>query len=86
MDPKKVTKIDTNDGYYGVLEVCKSGAGYYIGRIFHNKEGYMEPGSRETDYYKTKEEAENALQTNSWKWRDAPENRFLYDKEKSMDM
>lgn len=65
-------------GKYGPLQVLKSNAGYYIGRIFHNDEGYDEPGSRESDYYETKEEAQYDLENNCFDFRDCPENIMLY--------
>lgn len=41
--------------------VCKSAAGYYIGRYCN--EG---PYSRESGYFRTREDAENALNTGLW--------------------
>lgn len=70
-------KIQTEDGYYGELQVMQSNAGYYIGRIFHNNDGFEEPGSRESDYFATKEEAEEALKL-GFVWRGCPENQYLY--------
>ena len=43
------------------LQVMKSAAGYYIGTAYNNEEGYQEPGSRDTDYYRTKEDADYAF-------------------------
>lgn len=71
-------KIQTEDGYYGELQVLQSNAGYYIGRIFYNKDGFQEPGSRESDYFSTKKGAEEALIV-GFVWRDCPENQFLYE-------
>lgn len=54
----------------------QSPAGYYIGTEFvHNKDsdcaGMVEPGSRESGYYETKEEADNALK-HGWDQRQHP--------------
>lgn len=69
--------IQSKDGYYGELGVCRSAAGYYIGRLFYDFNGYNEPGSRESDYFSTKEGAEFALK-NGFEWRECPENTYLY--------
>jgi len=61
---------------YGPLEVLMSSAGYYIGRQYHDDEvfpGFAEPGSRESRYYRTKEEAEKELE-NGFEVRDCIEN------------
>ena len=47
---------------YSDLQVLMSGAGYYIGTVYNNPEGYPEPGSRDSwDYYPTKDAAQQAL-------------------------
>jgi hypothetical protein len=74
----KIEKILSKDGHYGPLEVCKSAAGYYIGRIFYGHDGLMEPGSRESGYFATKMEAETALKE-GFEWRDCGENSYLYE-------
>ena len=43
---------------YSELMVLKSGAGYYIGTIYYNQMGYEEPGSRDTEYFGSYEEAD----------------------------
>lgn len=43
------------------LQVMNSAAGYYIGTAYNAIEGYQEPGSRDSDYYATKEEADWAF-------------------------
>lgn len=44
------------------LQVMQSGAGYYIGTIYTDpKDGFTEPGSRDSDYCATREEAEKLL-------------------------
>lgn len=52
---------DKDKGRFSELQVLRSGAGYYIGTIYHNSAGYDEPGSRDSGYYQTREEAENDL-------------------------
>jgi len=72
-------------GKYGNLQVCKSGAGYYIGRMFHNPEygGFMEPGSRESGYYPTKEEADiwlGVMQEEGAVLRNSGDVEFMYSR------
>jgi len=43
------------------LQVMKSAAGYYIGTVYNAIEGWQAPGSRDSDYYATKEEADYAF-------------------------
>lgn len=57
------------------VQVCMSAAGYYIGQL----EPCGAPFSRLSDcYYKTRQEAEKALEQ-GWPDRDAPENREVLD-------
>lgn len=51
-------KIETEN------EVLLSGAGYYIGRMCN-----CGPYSRESHYYHSRKAAEDALKTNTVKWR-----------------
>lgn len=47
---------------FSELQVLKSGAGWYIGTIFTDpKTGFQEPGSRDTGYYASEEDAKLAL-------------------------
>lgn len=46
---------------YSDLQVLRSGAGYYIGTVYIHPEGFAEPGSRDSDYFPTKEAAEEYL-------------------------
>lgn len=63
MKSNQVQSIDPDfSGCYSDLQVMRSAAGYYVGTVFHNPEGYDEPGSRDSGYYKTHQEAERALQ------------------------
>lgn len=62
----KLGKIAESCGYELELQVCKSGAGYYIG-TWDSLEG---PISRESvEYYKTQSEAKKALETGTWTQR-----------------
>ena len=60
-------------GEYSDLKVMESAAGWYIGTTFHHTSGdyagLVEPGSRESGYYRSKVEAELALQTLTWTQR-----------------
>lgn len=47
-----------------LLEVCRSGAGYYIGTYCD-----CGPYSRESGYYRSHEEAQEAFNTGSWEPR-----------------
>lgn len=62
----------TNAGYipdksgYADLMVCSSAAGYYVGTMFNECDEtgrflFQEPGSRDSEYYATREEAEALL-------------------------
>ena len=48
-------------GRYSEMQVLRSAAGYYVGTIYRNPEGYVEPGSRDSGYFRTKEEAQTFL-------------------------
>lgn len=53
---------------YTELRVLHSNAGYYIGTMYRNvdEDGkllFEEPGSRDSDYFRTREEAERFLKT-----------------------
>lgn len=47
---------------YSELQVLESGAGYYIGTLYRNPEGYTGPSSRDSDDFPTQEEAEKFLE------------------------
>ena len=56
---------------YSDLQVLKSAAGYYIGRLFTDNQGFTQPGSRESvEYYETAMNAEYALINNTYTMRD----------------
>ena len=70
----------SSEGEYTDLQVLHSAAGYYIGTIFlHNKTsefpGLQEPGSRESDYYRTKEAAQKELDAMNWDQRGSPDEK-----------
>lgn len=53
-------------GRYTDMKVCKSAAGYYVGTVFENFDDagnllFEEPGSRDSDYFRTREEAQRFL-------------------------
>jgi hypothetical protein len=51
----------TDKENYSDMRVMKSGAGFYIGTIHNDPDFGEEPGSRDSDYFSTKEEAESFL-------------------------
>lgn len=57
--------MSEDQGFYGPYMVLCSAAGYYVGTQYHvvknGVELYREPGSRESDYFRTKEAAEAYL-------------------------
>jgi len=44
------------------LKVLYTRAGYYIGTTFTDEAGNIKPGSRDTEYFELKEDAENLLE------------------------
>ena len=48
-------------GRYTDLRVLRSAAGYYVGTMYVHPEGWEEPGSRDSDYFASKDEAEAYL-------------------------
>jgi hypothetical protein len=74
---KEIKSIQTDGGYYGELRVCSSGNGFYIGRVFYDELGFNVPGSRESDYYRSKIEAQKALDENNFS-RYCDENEYMY--------
>lgn len=61
-DPNKF-KHHVGDVWYTDKQVMCSYAGYYVGTSCWDPDfgGFEEPGSRESEYYETKEQAEKAL-------------------------
>lgn len=54
---------EADQQYYGDLEVLRSAAGWYVGTKYNNPEvpGFQEPGSRDTDYFESEEDAKFVL-------------------------
>jgi hypothetical protein len=60
---------------YSHLKVMKSAAGYYIGTEHRSVEDdytFTEPGSRDSEYFATAAEAQDALNNKSWTQRWTP--------------
>jgi|VirMetMinimDraft_7_1064189.scaffolds.fasta_scaffold00928_12 hypothetical protein len=61
------------------LQCLQSAAGWYIGRVCWNDEfGFIEPYSRESEYFGNLEAAEVALASKSFEVRDCIENNWMY--------
>lgn len=70
MRSQQVIILEGKDNpHYSDLQVLKSAAGWYIGTIHTDDDGFQEPGSRDSGYYQTKEEAQQALDNNSFEPR-----------------
>lgn len=63
MKSPMVTNLSYIDdkGRYSELQVLQSGAGWYVGTIYNNPEGFPEPGSRDSGYFATEKEAGDFL-------------------------
>ena len=62
---------------YTDMMVLQSAAGYYIGTMYEEKDAdgnvlFQEPGSRDTDYIRTREEAEKLLASEMFETREHP--------------
>lgn len=78
MPEKFVT--DFGDYVLTKIMVCHSAAGYYIGRMaWDKKDCFEEPGSRESDYFETAQEASLAMRS-GWELRECNENDYAYMK------
>lgn len=49
------------DGHYSKLQVLQSAAGFYVGKLFKYMNGEETPGSRDSEYFQTEAEAQEAL-------------------------
>lgn len=83
MDVSKVwnllsIELPIHGGVYSEMKVCNSQGGYYIGRVFRDGQFGDIPGSRESDYFATRVDAEIAL-SEGFTWRNSPENIALYE-------
>jgi len=61
-----------NEHLYTDLMVLRSAAGFYIGTAYNNPDGYQEPGTRDSGYYATEEQALADLNSESWLQRMHP--------------
>ena len=52
--------INHKEGY-SEMQVLKSPAGYYVGTIYTDVDGFQEPGSRDSEYFGSHEEAQSHL-------------------------
>lgn len=57
---------------YSELQVLRSAAGFFIGTIYTGDDGFQEPGSRDSEYFPTREAAQKALDTRNWEQRETP--------------
>jgi hypothetical protein len=46
---------------YSELQVLRSAAGYYVGTLHTDENGFVEPGSRDSGYFGSREEAARYL-------------------------
>ena len=65
--PGETIMHGANGGHFGTngysqLQVKHSAAGYYLGTTHTDSDGFTEPGTRESGYFITEEEAEHALE------------------------
>ena len=51
----------TDKDRYSELQVLQSGAGYYVGTLYNNPDGFVEPGSRDSGYFPTRQAAQDYL-------------------------
>lgn len=61
-----------SEGHYSDLQVLRSAAGWYVGTTHYNKKGFYEPGSRESEYFRTHHDAHAALTNHTWNQRPNP--------------
>lgn len=60
---KGATYIDKTDkGNYSDLQVLQSAAGYYIGTLYTDSKGFVDMGSRDSEYFGTEKEAQTELE------------------------
>ncbi|SDR37162.1 hypothetical protein SAMN05443245_5191 [Paraburkholderia fungorum] len=63
MKSPMVTNLDCvpDKDSYTELRVLRSAAGYYVGTLHTDEDGFTGPGSRDSDYFRTSQEAERFL-------------------------
>ena len=57
----ELVKSEDKGNKYSELQVLHSSAGYYLGTIYTDKDGFQEPGSRDSGYFPKREQAEAEL-------------------------
>lgn len=64
MKSPMVTTLDCvpDKDSYSELQVLRSAAGFYVGTLHTDEDGFVEPGSRDSGYFGTRQEAERYLQ------------------------
>lgn len=74
MRSKIVDNVDKdNSERYSDLQVLMNNGRYYIGTLYENPDGYMEPGSRDSvEYYAVKADADAALANGTFTQREMP--------------
>lgn len=55
--------MDDDKGTVSELRVMQSAAGYYVGTSFIHENGWQEPNSRDSGYFRTAEGAEKELKS-----------------------
>jgi len=71
--------IDKDGGIYSALQVLHAHHKWYIGRLFNSHDGTMAGiGTRESEFYDSREEAEKALVNGEFN-RDSEELLKLYE-------
>lgn len=77
--PHRVKYPDGEELFFTEKMVLHSGAGYFIGTLCRSRtEDFVDMGSRESDYFRNKKEAEDALATREFTARASVENEFAY--------
>jgi hypothetical protein len=71
MDAPYIEPEEKNN--YSDLCVIQSAAGWYIGTMYKNPEGFVGPGSRDTDYFALKTQAKSVLLYMELLWNDIPD-------------
>lgn len=66
------SRYPSDEGKYSDLMVLRSAAGWYVGTVFTHHGGFQEPGSRESEYFATRQEAQDALDNQTWNQRSKP--------------
>jgi len=62
MKSPMLKNLDVDDpGNYTELMVLHSPAGYYVGTMYNDPAGFQEPGSRDSEYFRTQKEADTFL-------------------------